>query len=119
MPQNDGALIIEDAVVRFLNFSGKEDTYNRAGDRNFCILLDQSLADQMLKDGWNVKTLKARADDPDASAHSSSSGFRSTTSTACRPIEPVAPSRAIRFIRTVCRNGRRGRRAAVAARPGL
>ena len=36
------------------------------------------------------------------SAQSSSSGFRSMTSIACRPIEPVAPSSAIRFTCTVC-----------------
>ena len=33
---------------------------------------------------------------------SSSSGFRSTTSIACRPIEPVAPSSATRFTRQQC-----------------
>ena len=43
-----------------------------------------------------------RSDEPDARAQSSSSGFRSTTSIACRPIEPVAPSSAIRFTVTVC-----------------
>ena len=43
-----------------------------------------------------------RSDEPAARAQSSSSGFRSTTSIACRPIEPVAPSSAIRFTRTVC-----------------
>ena len=46
-----------------------------------------------------------RSDVPDERAHSSSSGFRSTTSIACRPIEPVAPSSAIRFTGTVCPKG--------------
>jgi hypothetical protein len=38
-----------------------------------------------------------RSVEPLVSATSSSSGFRSTTSTACRPIEPVAPRSAIRL----------------------
>ena len=36
--------------------------------------------------------------EPEAAATSSSSGFASTISSACRPIDPVAPRRATRFI---------------------
>ena len=39
--------------------------------------------------------------EPDASAQSSSSGWRSMTSSAWRPIEPVAPRRATRFMAPV------------------
>ena len=62
MPRNDKNLILEDVVIAFRNFEGKEDTYNRAGDRNFAILLDADRAAQMEQDGWNVKYLKARDD---------------------------------------------------------
>jgi hypothetical protein len=60
MSRNDKNLILEDVVIAFRNFEGKEDTYNRAGDRNFAILLDEKRAAQMERDGWNVKYLKER-----------------------------------------------------------
>jgi hypothetical protein len=53
-------VVIEDARVVFRNFSGKEGQYNREGDRNFCVLLPEDKARQMLDDGWNIKYLKAR-----------------------------------------------------------
>ncbi len=66
MPQNDGTLVMEDAHIVFRNFAGKEGMYNAEGDRNFCILLDTELAEQMLADGWNIKNLRAREEgDPD------------------------------------------------------
>ena len=52
--------MVENAQLAFRNFEGKEDQYNRAGNRNFAILLPPELADQLRRDGWNVKTLKAR-----------------------------------------------------------
>lgn len=60
MPPNDGTLLMEDATILFPNFAGKEGMYNAEGDRNFCVLLTPELADQMDKDGWNVKQLKPR-----------------------------------------------------------
>lgn len=68
MAQNDGNLLIENARLIFRNFAGKEQQYNSAGDRNFCVLLEPELAAQMRKDGWNVKELKAReeGDEPQA-----------------------------------------------------
>ena len=60
MSRNDKNLIIEDVTIAFRNFEGKEDTYNRAGDRNFAILLDEDRAAQMERDGWNVKYLRER-----------------------------------------------------------
>lgn len=60
MARNDKNLILEDVVIAFRNFAGKEDTYNREGDRNFAILLDEDRAAKMERDGWNVKRLKPR-----------------------------------------------------------
>lgn len=59
-------LMIENAEIRFRNFSGAEGQFNRKGDRNFCVLLDPAVAADMEKDGWNVKYLKPReeGDDP-------------------------------------------------------
>ena len=47
-------------AIRFRNFAGKEGRYNKAGDRNFCLLLNPEDADEMLKDGWNVRFLDPR-----------------------------------------------------------
>lgn len=61
-----GRVMIEDAQIRFRNFSGVEGQFNKEGDRNFAVLLDQDLANRMTSDGWNVKQLKPReeGDDP-------------------------------------------------------
>lgn len=65
MNKNDGTLLMEGARIVFRNFQGKEGQYNREGDRNFCVLLEPDLAEQLAKDGWNIKTLKARDVDDD------------------------------------------------------
>jgi hypothetical protein len=60
MARNDRNKTLEDVTIAFRNFAGKEDIYNREGDRNFAILLDPNTAVDMERDGWNVKYLKER-----------------------------------------------------------
>ena len=55
--------MVENARLVFRNFSGKEGQYNREGDRNFAVILDESAAEVMLKDGWNVKFLASREEE--------------------------------------------------------
>lgn len=55
--------MVEDARLVFRNFSGAESQYNRAGDRNFAVILDDKVAADMLRDGWNVKMLSSRDDE--------------------------------------------------------
>lgn len=65
MSEAQATFMVEDARLIFKNFSGNEAKYNRAGQRNFCVVLDQETADQMAKDGWNVRTLDAREEGDD------------------------------------------------------
>lgn len=60
MPRNSKNKTLEDVTIAFRNFAGKEDVYNRAGDRNFAILLEPELAEELERDGWNVKYLRER-----------------------------------------------------------
>jgi hypothetical protein len=62
---DDNTVMMEGVRMIFRNFAGKEQQYNREGDRNFAVLLDTVVAEQMLEDGWNVKMLKPREDDED------------------------------------------------------
>ena len=50
----------ENARILFKNFSGKEGKYNRKGDRNFSLALDEDRAVELGEEGWNVKYLSAR-----------------------------------------------------------
>lgn len=63
MPPGDGTILLEDHRIIFKNFAGKEGQFNREGDRNFCVVLeDDKLVKQLEKDGWNVKYLSPRED---------------------------------------------------------
>lgn len=61
---------IDNARIMFRNFAGREGQYNREGDRNFAVLLDDpKMVKSMEKDGWNVKYLKAREPDEEPQAY--------------------------------------------------
>lgn len=60
MPANDNTVLMEGVTIIFRNFSGREGQYNREGDRNFAVLLDDKVAKVMAEDNWNVKWLKPR-----------------------------------------------------------
>ena len=62
-----GILQIDDARIIFKNFEGRGDKFNREGDRNFSMLIeDENTANALIKEGWNVKIKPGReeGDDP-------------------------------------------------------
>lgn len=60
-----GNISIENARLIFKNFQGKVSEFNREGDRSFGVLLDDELANRLKEDGWKVRYLHPREDDPD------------------------------------------------------
>lgn len=51
-----GILQMDDARIIYRNFSGTESKFNRKGDRNFAVVIDdQQLAEDLRNDGWNIK----------------------------------------------------------------
>lgn len=62
-------LNIENARIGFRNFAGKEGRFNAKGIRNFCVFLDDDIANDLERDGWNIKWLNPRDDSDDRQAY--------------------------------------------------
>jgi hypothetical protein len=67
MPRNETVLLENVRIVQ-RNFAGKEGPYNNEGERNFLVLLDDEIADQMLEDGWLIKRFKVEDENGDRQA---------------------------------------------------
>ena len=59
----EGIITVEDAKILFPNFSGTEDRFTREGDRNFCLALPEDVAEQMVRDGYNIKRRQMNTDE--------------------------------------------------------
>lgn len=58
-------LAIEGAKIVIKNFGGNPDKYNSTGGKRYCcIAIDKDMADDLIRDGWNVKQFKS-TNDPD------------------------------------------------------
>ena len=58
-----GILQIDEAHIVYRNFKGEGSKYNREGDRNFAVIIDdQDIADRLIDAGWNVKIKPPRED---------------------------------------------------------
>ena len=56
-----GILQIDDARIIYRNFSGEGRKFNREGDRNFSLIIDDpAVADELVAQGWNVKIREPR-----------------------------------------------------------
>ena len=59
-----GLIQIDDASIIYRNFSGEASKFNREGDRNFSLLIeDPDTADALAERGWNVKIKPGRDED--------------------------------------------------------
>lgn len=57
-------VVFENVSIIFRNFGGKESKYNREGNRNFCVLIENNdFAEKLAADGWNVRILMPRDED--------------------------------------------------------
>lgn len=65
-PRVNDNLVIENARLLFRSFSGRESKYNRAGQRNFCVYIDDPKdAQKLMDDGWNIRERPPREEGED------------------------------------------------------
>jgi hypothetical protein len=55
--------LFEGRRILFRNFSGEKSKFNPQGDRTFNVIITQEEADELTREGWNVKSLPPREED--------------------------------------------------------
>ena len=65
-----GILQLDDVRIIYRNFSGEGSKFNREGDKNFSVLIDNmELANDLIEQGWNVKIREPREEGDEPFAH--------------------------------------------------
>lgn len=63
-------ITLSGARILFRNFSGKPSQFNTAGNRNFCVIIDNpEMVQNLEEDGWNIRWLKPRDDGDEPRAY--------------------------------------------------
>ena len=64
-------ITIENARIIFRNLAGKPDKFNpQGGKRGFSVVIDDpKFAEELKKEGWNIKQFKPRPDDTEEPPH--------------------------------------------------
>ena len=57
------SLAIENARIGFRNFKGRPSQYNKDGNKDFVIFLEEEIAHRLENDGWNIRWLDPRTPD--------------------------------------------------------
>jgi hypothetical protein len=63
MSRVEGLITVENAKIKYPNFSGNEDRFNKKGDRNFNLVLPEDIAQQMEADGYIIKRREQNTDE--------------------------------------------------------
>lgn len=65
-----GILQLDDVRIIYRNFSGEGSKFNRDGDKNFSVFIDNmELANDLIEQGWNVKIREPREEGDEPFAH--------------------------------------------------
>lgn len=62
-------IALENAKIIFRNFAGKQDRFTPAGRRNFGVLIDNEIAEDLIDEGWHIKYLKPREEGEEPQAY--------------------------------------------------
>lgn len=60
---NNGSITLEGTRLFWRNFSGRATKVAPEGNRAFCTIIPDELADVLARDGWNVKRLDVKDDE--------------------------------------------------------
>jgi len=82
--------VLKNCRTVFENFSGRKTRYNKEGDRNFCVRIDDpAIAQELMNDGFYISKLnKLDEDSPDEWKLKISIGYKPTQNNDVSPKDP-------------------------------